>query len=74
MKLSADLLAKAFTNLSVSNEDNDLVVNINAEHKGEEGAEEEVVAADVDNVPLDTSETPEAAELDAADAGAELAD
>ena len=74
MKLSADLLAKAFTNLSVSNEDNDLVVNINAEHKGEEGAEEEVVAADVDNVPLDTSETPEAAELDAADAGAEMAE
>lgn len=71
-KLDINALTKAFGNLSVSNEDNDLVVNINAEHKGEEGAEEEVVAADVDNVPLDTTDTPEAAELDAADAGAAM--
>lgn len=64
----------------VSLEENDVNININAdvdaepqdEAAAEPVAAEPVVEADVDAVPLDTSDTPEAAELDATEAGADV--
>lgn len=53
---------------TVSLEDNDLNINITAEHEGDQDPE----AADADGIALDTSGTPEAAELDVQDAAADV--
>lgn len=58
----------------VSAEENDVNININADVDGEQNGGVEAPAVDADAVPLDTSDTPEALELDAADAGADVED
>lgn len=59
-KLTHEQIFGAFARTTVSMEENDLNINIQAEHEGEQ--------VDEDQVPLDTSDAPEAAELDVADA------
>lgn len=59
---------------TASQEENDVNININAETEGGEQEAPEVVEsapADVDAIPLDTSETPEASELEVAEVQAE---
>lgn len=59
MGLTTAQMTAAFAGLTPSLEDNDLNVNINASHDGDN--------VDEDQVPLDTSAVPETAELDLAE-------
>lgn len=59
MGLTTAQMTAAFAGLTPSMEDNDLNVNINASHDGDN--------VDEDQVPLDTSAVPETAELDLAE-------
>ena len=68
---TAQLAARFGSNAKSSLEDNDVNININADVDGE-GEENEGFVEEAE--ALDTSDTPEAAELDVADAGAEVED
>lgn len=65
--------SKTLNNGTASTEDNDVNININAETEGEGGgaAPDVVEEVDVDAIPLDTSETPEASELEVQEVQAE---
>lgn len=58
--MTPEQILNAFARTTVSMEENDLNINIQAEHEGEQ--------VDEDQVPLDTSDAPETAELDVAEA------